>query len=759
MKRVQACILLVILGCSGLIPHVAAAETYPVTPRATETVSDEQQSGRRVVIVSAKGNVDNAVEQVKDAVPSAKIRHVFKVVYGGFSLDLLEEDIDVLKKLDGIARVDDIAIYQPSLEGSIPFVGAGKSDKRHLGPGGEALTGKGVKVGVIDTGVDYEHPDLRANVKGGYDVIDEDEDPMETKADQGEPTFHGTHVAGVIAANGRIKGVAPEAEIYAYRALGPGGQGTTEQVLEAIEKAVADGVDVLNLSLGNTVNGPDWPTSLALDRAVDKGVVAVTSSGNSGPNMWTVGSPGTSAKAISVGASLPPVEIPYMTLTNEKERRLELTPLVGAKPWKLKRDIPVVEAGHGLVSDYKDVDAKGKLVLVKRGRSTFAEKMETARKAGATGILIYNNLKGSFAGGVMQSVDLIGASLSKEDGEWLLEQLDHSKKELSVRTGYEQKQDLLASFSSRGPVTETWEVKPDLVAPGVAIQSTVPKGYLGLNGTSMASPHVAGAAALLIQQHPDWNPEQVKAALMNTTKCLVDEQGREYMPHEQGAGRLQVDKALETKTLVYPSSLTFGTWEKKAPRTKRELTVTIENMESKARVYHIVPPLGELDGIEWETPFSVTVGPNEKKQVTLAADIDPALLQEGLHAGTVEITGGSDTIRLPYVLFMEEPNYPRVMAFQFVHGDAKNSYYYEYYLPGGAEESGIALFDPDTFEFVDVLVSHEHSERGMVSGELSDLNVAPGRYRALVFAKSEGVKDTIEAFIDVGEPPLFPKEG
>lgn len=97
MKRVQACILLVILGCSGLIPHVAAAETYPVTPRATETVSDEQQSGRRVVIVSAKGNVDNAVEQVKDAVPSAKIRHVFKVVYGGFSLDLLEEDIDVLK--------------------------------------------------------------------------------------------------------------------------------------------------------------------------------------------------------------------------------------------------------------------------------------------------------------------------------------------------------------------------------------------------------------------------------------------------------------------------------------------------------------------------------------------------------------------------------------------------------------------------------------------------------------------------------------
>jgi len=95
-------------------------------------------------------------------------------------------------------------------------------------------------------------------------------------------TLHGTHVAGIIAANGRMQGVAPEADIYAYRALGPGGQGTTEQVIEAIERAVEDGVDIINLSLGNSVNGPDWPTSEALDKAVELGVVAVTSNGNSG---------------------------------------------------------------------------------------------------------------------------------------------------------------------------------------------------------------------------------------------------------------------------------------------------------------------------------------------------------------------------------------------------------------------------------------------------------------------------------------------
>lgn len=250
---------------------------------------------------------------------------------------------------------------------------------------------------------------------------------------QGPPTLHGTHVAGIIAANGRIKGVAPEAEIYAYRALGPGGQGTTEQVLEAIEKAVADEVDVINLSLGNTVNGPDWPTSLALDRVAEKGVVAVASSGNSGPNMWTVGSPGTSSKAISVGASLPPVEFPYLTVKQDKDKRIELIPLAGSNPWTLKRELELVDMGHGLIGDYKDKQVKGKLVLVKRGRSTFADKMSTAKKAGAAGILVYNHLDGDFTGGTLEPIDLIGGSVSKEVGEELVALIHESKNQFMYR--------------------------------------------------------------------------------------------------------------------------------------------------------------------------------------------------------------------------------------------------------------------------------------------------------------------------------------
>src|SRR5699024_11478445 len=96
--------------------------------------------------------------------------------------------------------------------------------------------------------------DLNANVKGWYDLVDLDDDPFETRPEEGIPTSHGTHVSGIIAANGELKGVAPNANLYAYRALGSGGQGTSIQVIAALEQAVKDDVDIINLSLGNSIN-------------------------------------------------------------------------------------------------------------------------------------------------------------------------------------------------------------------------------------------------------------------------------------------------------------------------------------------------------------------------------------------------------------------------------------------------------------------------------------------------------------------------
>lgn len=742
----KRCAWLLLILCV-LMPMRAEAEVlYPNLPAQTSVTESAEET---IVIVAAEdGKLDQVKAEVSAEIPSSSIRKTFSTLYHGFSMSLPSTEVDRVKSLRHVERVDEIATYHAALEESVPFIGAG-SVRGILDADGHRLTGEGVKVAVIDTGIDYTHPDLMRNFKGGYDLIDSDDDPMETLVSQGPPTLHGTHVAGIIGANGRVQGVAPEAEIYAYRALGPGGQGTTEQVIEAIEKAVSDGVDVLNLSLGNTVNGPDWPTSLALDKAVEEGVVAVTSSGNSGPAMWTVGSPGTAEKAISVGASAPPMQTPYITIPG-KDKELPLHALKGTDRWTLRRDFQYVDAAFGLEDDYSGLNANGKIVLVKRGRISFEEKIKAAKEAGAIGVLIYNNTSGSFAGGTESPQQIPAGTLSQEDGEWLIEELDSTRTPI-IRTVYRKEQDFLAPFSSRGPVTFSWEVKPDLVAPGMSIDSTVPGGYTGLDGTSMSAPHVAGAAALLVQAHPDWTPEQIKAALMNSAKSLMNKENERYAPHEQGAGRLQVDKALALDTLVYPAAITFGKYSKTDIREKRSVTITIENQSDQTNTYHIDPPFVLLDGMEWQAPPAVTLKPKEKEEVTLSLDLMPSILGEGIHYDQIRVTGGKEDIFVPYILFMEEPDYPRVMAFQFAHGDKPNTYRYEYYLPGGAEESGIALYDPDTFQFLSYLETRDHSDRGMVQGEVTQVSLPPGTYKALVYAKQEGQQDIIESMIQIEE--------
>src|SRR5699024_3698145 len=119
----------------------------------------------------------------------------------------------------------------------------------------------------------YVHPYIQNMVNDCYDLAYIDDGPIETEEIM--TTLHGTHVAGIIAADGAIQGVAPDADIYAYRALGPGGMGTSIQIIAALEQAIRDEVDVVNLSLGNTVNGPDYPTSKAVSKASEEGVAVV----------------------------------------------------------------------------------------------------------------------------------------------------------------------------------------------------------------------------------------------------------------------------------------------------------------------------------------------------------------------------------------------------------------------------------------------------------------------------------------------------
>src|SRR5699024_12269171 len=139
---------------------------------------------------------------------------------------------------------------------------------------------------------DLEHEALKDNFQGGSDVVEYNDEPVETEEGFGQ-TIHGTHVAGIVGANGEIKGVAPESDIYAYRALGPNGFGASVQVLAAMEKALEDGVDILNLSLGNTINVPDIPTSRAVNKATEQRVRDVDANGKDGTDDGTSEDPAT----------------------------------------------------------------------------------------------------------------------------------------------------------------------------------------------------------------------------------------------------------------------------------------------------------------------------------------------------------------------------------------------------------------------------------------------------------------------------------
>lgn len=718
------------------------AETFPKRPALPSETHETEQ----VILVVKKEQFHTFKKEVLDQYSEITILRTYKKVFYGYSISGPTNVIRKITKDSAVLHASPVSSYSSHIEESVPFIG-GSEVRGIFDHNNHRLTGKGIKVAVIDTGVDYRHPDLRRNYRGGFDVIDDDDDPMETLATDGSETIHGTHVAGIIAANGKLRGIAPEAEIIAYRALGPGGFGTSDQVIASIEKAIEDKVDVLNLSLGNTVNGPDWPTSLALDKAVEEGIIAVTSSGNSGPEVWTVGSPGTSSKAISVGASTPPMNVPYLQISG-LTKAIPVISLQGSMAWDLKSADQIVYAGLGEEKNITD-QVKDKVVLLKRGKLSFTEKAMNAQKKGAKAVIIYNNVKGSFSGSLETELNIPIVSVSKKDGQLILNHINNNP---VMRTTYKKEQDLLADFSSRGPVTVTWEIKPDLVAPGVAINSTVPKGYLALHGTSMAAPHVAGASALIKQAHPYWSPEQVKAALMNTAIPLYDKNKSLYLPIEQGTGRVDVAKAIATETLIYPGSLSFGQYESTHPRTQKSRILTLDNQSNKEKSFSFEIPKHQ-QGVQWKLPKTITVPPKEKRNINVGLDLTPAVINKGIQQNWLQIEIDGETLILPYIFVIDEPNYPRVMGFEFALGDKLDTYKYQLYLPGGADEVGIALYDPDTLRFLGFLDWKRNVPRGVLEEVLSkqDLPFDKGIYKALIFAKKGNREDTIEMDLIINE--------
>jgi minor extracellular serine protease Vpr len=440
---------------------------------------------------------------------------------------------------------------QTYLERSVPYIG---TEILRI----DGIDGTGIKVAVIDTGVDFNHPDLfgwgpDGKVVGGYNFIREDELPLDTNG-------HGTQVAGVIAADGQAIGVAPKAKILAYKVSEDGEGVSSELIIRAIEKAIEDGADIINISLG--VNKTNAKIDRAVSIALEEGIFVVTAAGNDGPGLKTIGSPGRNFGSVTVGATYNNLASSLVATLEVDEKPYTVIPMVGST--KLEEPIigKIIFGGFGKIENLKELDVKDAILIVERGSDVegellyFSIKESNAANAGAKAMIVYNNRPGIFLGELIHEFMEPGykpqipvVSVDREEGIEIKESIKNGN-EASMHLFYNP--DFVAHFSSRGPVSPFY-LKPDIVAPGAYINSTQNNGgYNFTSGTSYAAPHVSGAAALLLQKNPELHHHEIKSLLLTTVEPVSDAYGKEFSVHEAGAGRLDIGNAYGAKLIIIP---------------------------------------------------------------------------------------------------------------------------------------------------------------------------------------------------------------
>jgi minor extracellular serine protease Vpr len=720
----------------------------------------DQQS----IIIEVEGNPIEHKKYLETYHPFVEVIATYTKLFNGIALRGSSKDLEKMDTLNFVKAIHPVETYttqqqdQTSWNTTLNDGGLEplKSIEDYVEENPETIlpeelnntsyTGKGVTVGVVDTGIDYNHPDLKDNYTGGYDLVDLDEDPMETLEEEGMPTQHGSHVAGIIAANGSMKGVAPDAEIRAYRALGPGGSGSSVQVIAAMEQAVKDGVDIINLSLGNSVNGPDYPTSVAVNRAIELGVAVVIANGNSGPDNWTVGAPATASKALAVGAFANSQTIPILSVPFEK-RKIPIMPMVGSVPWKLTKDYELASGTSN--------ELTGKIALIKRGKIPFYDLAKQAEEKGAVAVIIYNNEDEPFQGAITgreEPITIPVTSLSQKDGEWLLQYIGDNSHPY-IDTIYEKTESGIAAFSSRGPVTVNWEIKPDILAPGTNILSTVPGGYLPLQGTSMAAPHVAGVIALVKEAHPNWSNQKIFGALKTTATRVEDGNGHPLEPIVQGTGKINPKDAIKTPTVIYNPALSFG--KINDYRENQTVMLTIENTSKKTKKYSFHIPKKEK-GLSWNLPLSFSLKAGEKVDIPVELGITSTLLDKGIHQGWLELQSDEETYHLPYLFINETADYPKATGFEFtLKPFSEDEFVYRLYLTEESQQVEVELYDPETLIYDRTLLHMEDTQIGMNEGYLPKSELGePGSYLAVITVQlADGTYESYETELVI-EPKL-----
>ena len=635
-------------------------------------------------------------------------RYSYQSLFNGFSIEVSPSQLGKLSRIDGVKAIWPVETYavpkterssNPDLFTALGMTGADIA-QNSLG-----YTGAGVRVAIMDTGVDYDHPDLGGcfgdgcRVAFGYDLVGDAFNADPTSAsynpiavpddDPDDCNGHGTHVAGITGADGVLTGVAPGVTFGAYRVFGCEGSTTADIMIEAMELALADDMDVLNMSIGSAFQWPQYPTAQAATRLVNKGVVVVTSTGNSGTSgLYAAGAPGLGAKVIAT-ASFDNSHVALSTFTISPDNTaIGYAPATGAPLPPTSGTSPMARTGTSAstadaCNSLPAGSLTGHIALIRRGTCSFAIKSANAQAAGAIGVVLYNNVAGRFSPTVAGAGIVIPVvAISDTEGVLIDNRLAAGPVDLTwtdqLGTFVNPTGGLISSFSSYG-LSPDLAVKPDIGAPGGLIFSTYPLesgAYATISGTSMASPHVAGAAALVLEARPNTNSQAMRGILQASAdpKAWWGNPALGFLDnvHRQGAGMVDIDDAILSTTKIEPSKIATGESEAGPYST----TLHIENNAGSDVTYDLGHTPALSTGSSTFTPsfflgnagvtygaasVLVPAGGTATVEVTITPATGPV---GGMYGGYLVLTpqGGGQTYRVPYAGFVGDYQSKQVLV-------------------------------------------------------------------------------------------------